>query len=571
RPAPASPVTPWSTTCRCGTGSGAPPSGTRARTSRRRRRSAPSSSPPTSSATRRTRAPSTWRSPAGWTGRSCRPPGPATSSSGRPSSCRTSPGSPRCDRATSSPPARRAASGPAGIPRSSSPPARCSRPPSRRSAPARTSWWRTGRDGRRGQGGERPARPGAPRRSGVVRPRAVAGGARRRVVGGPGAGPPGRVPPLLRRGAGPLAGGPGGRRRAHARTPRPAGRRRVAGGGARRADRRDGRGQRRTGRRPRGVGRRRHRGQDRERQVRSRAAVGLPRPLRPRPQGRPPGAVAGPAVMPAGCTPFPAEFAERYRGEGYWRGERLGHPLRRWTAAGGDRVAVTGGGRSMTYAELDAAADRVAAGLRRLGLARHDRVVVQLANVVEFPAIVFGLLRLGALPVFALPPHREHEIGYLAEHAEAVAYLACARVGGFAYGDLGATARKASPALRHVLLLDGPDDERNGVVDLRRLLDAPLDPAEAAAAADADPPDPADAAFFLLSGGTTGLPKLIPRTHDDYAYNVAASAEVTGLDASTVYLVALPAAHNFPLGCPGLMGTLAAGGRVVMAPSPKPE
>jgi 2,3-dihydroxybenzoate-AMP ligase len=77
--------------------------------------------------------------------------------------------------------------------------------------------------------------------------------------------------------------------------------------------------------------------------------------------------------------------------------------------------------------------------------------------------------------------------------------------------------------------------------------------------------------FFLLSGGTTGLPKLIPRTHDDYAYNVTAAAEVSGLGPSTVYLVALPAAHNFPLGCPGLMGTLATGGRVVMAPSPKPE
>jgi 2,3-dihydroxybenzoate-AMP ligase len=49
------------------------------------------------------------------------------------------------------------------------------------------------------------------------------------------------------------------------------------------------------------------------------------------------------------------------------------------------------------------------------------------------------------------------------------------------------------------------------------------------------------------------------------------SAEVSGLNPSTVYMVALPAAHNFPLGCPGLMGTLASGGRVVMAPSPKPE
>lgn len=275
--------------------------------------------------------------------------------------------------------------------------------------------------------------------------------------------------------------------------------------------------------------------------------------------------------MLAGCVPFPDGFAERYRAEGYWTGERLGDLLRRWAEAGGDRVAVGAGATTMTYAELDAAADRLAHGLRRLGLRRGDRVVFQLPNVVEFPAVCFGLLRLGALPIFALPPHREHEISYLAQHSEAVAYLACDTFGGFRYGDLGAAARKASPSLRHVLLLDGPDDEGNGAVDLRRLLDDPIDAAEARASADADPPDPSDAALFLLSGGTTGLPKLIPRTHDDYAYNVRASAEVSGLGPSTVYLVALPAAHNFPLGCPGLMGTLSAGGRVVMAPSPKPD
>ncbi|MEW6472132.1 MAG: (2,3-dihydroxybenzoyl)adenylate synthase [Actinomycetota bacterium] len=273
-----------------------------------------------------------------------------------------------------------------------------------------------------------------------------------------------------------------------------------------------------------------------------------------------------------GFVPFPEEFARRYRAAGYWRGERLGDLLRRWAQAGGDRTAVSDArGAGMSYAELDAAADRVAAGLRRLGLARRDRVVLQLPNVVEFPAVVFGLLRLGVLPVFALPPHREHEINYLVSHSEAVAYLACESFGGFGYGELGLAARKASPSLRHILLLDGPDDDRNGVVNLRRLLDDPIDAADARAAADADPPDPSDVALFLLSGGTTGLPKLIPRTHDDYAYNVTAASEVSGLNPSTVYLVALPAAHNFPLGCPGLMGALAAGGRVVMAPSPKPE
>jgi 2,3-dihydroxybenzoate-AMP ligase len=275
--------------------------------------------------------------------------------------------------------------------------------------------------------------------------------------------------------------------------------------------------------------------------------------------------------MLPGCVPFPADVAELYRRSGYWRGERLGDLLRRWAEAGGDRTAVTDSHRSMSYAELDVAADRVASGLRRLGLARGDRVVVQLPNVVEFPAVCFGLLRLGAMAVFALPPHREHEISYLAEHSEAAAYLACDTFGGFRYGELGAAARKASPSLRHVILLDGAHDEGDGLVDLRRLLDDPVDPAEARASADADPPDPSDVAFFLLSGGTTGLPKLIPRTHDDYAYNVTASAGVSGLGPSTVYLVALPAAHNFPLGCPGLMGTLSVGGRVVMAPSAKPD
>jgi 2,3-dihydroxybenzoate-AMP ligase len=273
----------------------------------------------------------------------------------------------------------------------------------------------------------------------------------------------------------------------------------------------------------------------------------------------------------AGCVPFPDEFARRYRQEGYWRGERLGDLLRRWAAEGGDRPAVSDGQRVVSYAELDAAADRVAYGLRRLGLSRGDRVVVQLPNIVEFPAVCFGLLRLGAMAVFALPPHREHEISYLAEHSEAAAYLACDTFGGFGYGDLGAAARKASPSLSHVLLLDGPDDQASGAVDLRRLLDDPVDATEARASADADPPDPSDIAFFLLSGGTTGLPKLIPRTHDDYVYNLTASAEVSGLGPSTVYMVALPAAHNFPLGCPGLMGTFSVGGRVVMAPSAKPD
>src|SRR5439155_21812384 len=110
-----------------------------------------------------------------------------------------------------------------------------------------------------------------------------------------------------------------------------------------------------------------------------------------------------------------------------------------------------------------------------------------------------------------------------------------------------------------------------GDADICEFLASPVDAAETRAAADAEPPDAADGALLLLSGGTTGLPKLIARTHDDYAYNFSASAEVCRLGADSVYLVALPAAHNFPLACPGMLGTFSVGGRVVMTASAKAE
>ncbi|MGH3905198.1 MAG: AMP-binding protein [Pseudonocardiaceae bacterium] len=78
-------------------------------------------------------------------------------------------------------------------------------------------------------------------------------------------------------------------------------------------------------------------------------------------------------------------------------------------------------------------------------------------------------------------------------------------------------------------------------------------------------------AVFLLSGGTTGLPKLIARTHDDYEYNARGSSMLCGFDADTVYLAVLPVGHNFALASPGMLGTLLRGGRVVLLPSPEPH
>lgn len=260
--------------------------------------------------------------------------------------------------------------------------------------------------------------------------------------------------------------------------------------------------------------------------------------------------------MLTGCVSWPEEFARRYRDAGYWRGELLGDLTR--NPARPDHPAVCAGGREHSYADIDTRADRLAAGLYELGIRPGDRVVVQLPNTVEFVQVCLALFRLGAPPVLALPAHRRHEIAYLCAHTEAVALIVPDLVQGFDFRALAREVLPTAPTLRQVLVAGDAEE----FVPLSQV-DGP--------ALDLAAPSPSDVAFFLLSGGTTGTPKLIPRTHDDYAFQLRATAEAVGFDESGRYLAALPAAHNAALGCPGVLGALRAGGTAVLAASPSPD
>ncbi|GGZ58530.1 MULTISPECIES: (2,3-dihydroxybenzoyl)adenylate synthase [Streptomyces rochei group] len=261
----------------------------------------------------------------------------------------------------------------------------------------------------------------------------------------------------------------------------------------------------------------------------------------------------------------------RYRAAGYWEGVTFGARLRAGAARHGERVALVDGDRRWTYAQLDAEADRVAGGLRGLGVGRGDRVVVQLPNRAEFLLVWFGLQRLGAVPVHAMPGHRRREIGHLVRVSGAVACVVPDRHARFDHRRLMREVRAeqgADGSLRHVVVVGdpGPDD---GFVSFEALRTAP--PLTSLPGSDDGGAHASDVALLLLSGGTTGLPKLIPRTHDDYAYNARACAEVCALDAGTVYLAVLPLGFNFAFACPGVLGTLMAGGTVVVAPDPSPQ
>ncbi len=256
---------------------------------------------------------------------------------------------------------------------------------------------------------------------------------------------------------------------------------------------------------------------------------------------------------------WPKEMADFYRETGCWQGETFGEMLRGRAAAYGDRIAVVSGTSRISYAELDARVDRLAAGFYKLGIRQDDKVILQLPNIAEFIEVCFALFRLGALPVFALPLHRRSEIVYLSEFTNANAYIIPDVKAGFDYRELAEQVQEQVPTLRHVIVAGDPGK----FMALRDLYADPLP--------DLPGPNSGDVAFLQLSGGTTGLPKLIPRTHDDYIYSLRMSAEVCALDERSIYLAVLPAAHNYPLSSPGVLGALYAGGRVVLSRGSSPD
>jgi 2,3-dihydroxybenzoate-AMP ligase len=273
-----------------------------------------------------------------------------------------------------------------------------------------------------------------------------------------------------------------------------------------------------------------------------------------------------------GVTPFPPEFAARYRARGYWADRPLiAHFLDAFGQFAG-RVAVIDDTGSYTYAELADASQRVALNLLDLGLQPGDRVVLQLPNTRFFASLYFGLQRIGAIPIMALPSHRYRELRQFVGLSGAVAAAAPAMAGETDFAALHRRVSAEHPGLRLSILQGGTGGAsragapgRIGLEELHERRPARHSPADLARiAAGIDPCDPA---VFQLSGGTTGIPKLIPRTHNDYAFNSRLAVSVCDVRAGDVLLDALPIAHNLPLACPGLQGFLLTGATVYLSRS----
>jgi len=262
--------------------------------------------------------------------------------------------------------------------------------------------------------------------------------------------------------------------------------------------------------------------------------------------------------MLEGVVPFPPEYAQRWREKGYWQDKSLATEFSEVFKKYKNRIALIDGDRQYSYGEIDRLSGNLALNLLELGLKPLDRVVPTLPNCAEFVLLYFALQKIGCIPIAALVTHRYAEISQFVRLSGATTCVYPERQSDFEFEPVVRRVQQENACLKFCISLSRlkvliEKEPETG----KRLEDIGI--------------DPADPCIFQLSGGTTGIPKLIPRTHNDYAYNSKAAAPVCGVTADSVLLLALPIAHNLPLACPGIQGYFFQGGKVVLSPTTRPE
>lgn len=227
----------------------------------------------------------------------------------------------------------------------------------------------------------------------------------------------------------------------------------------------------------------------------------------------------------------------------------IAQEFRRTAVAFADSVALVTPAEELTYAELDARSDRVAVGLRELGLAPGDRVLMQFTNTGWAVVTWYGLLKAGLVPVATLAQHREHELFEIARQCRPAGHLIEAE---FAGQDLVALARATAGVVDslRVLLTVGCSSPPAGAVAVESLGASASDAGARAAVDEIQAGIGPDAlACLQLSGGTTSVPKLIPRRQAEYWLNARLYAEGMELQAGDCVPHLLPVIHNAGIVC----------------------
>jgi fatty-acyl-CoA synthase len=215
--------------------------------------------------------------------------------------------------------------------------------------------------------------------------------------------------------------------------------------------------------------------------------------------------------------------------------------------------------RRLTYAQVDAQADALAAALHELGIEAGDRIALTLPNWPEFVVSAFAAAKLGAVIVPLNPRFTPPELQYMLRHSESVAVVTAENWNGTDYLARFEQFLGVLPDLQYVLSVGEEDlwyDDR--IHQFEDLVSSGEGRSYPKWEGSADEPF-----AILYTSGTMGKPKGVQLTHENLMANAALSADAIGLRADDVVFGVNTLFNAFGIGT-GVLGTMVAGAALVL-------
>jgi fatty-acyl-CoA synthase len=256
-----------------------------------------------------------------------------------------------------------------------------------------------------------------------------------------------------------------------------------------------------------------------------------------------------------------AALAARYPA---WIARTMDAHLAEVAAAHPDRPLLLTDETRLSYADVLRQSERIAKGLRRLGVRAGDRVALVLANVPQFAPLVFAIWRLGAAAIPVNYLFKAKELAYVIGQSRCRVVITMSAFRGL---DYLAALDEIMPGWQRGDFASFPDLSAVAVLDAARPGVLTLDAITADGAADPSPlrPNtvkPTDPAVVMYTSGTTGLPKGVIQSHDNLARSGFGGAYHLAFEDGRRILTALPLYHAFAL-VQGLVAALFVAGAML--------
>ncbi|MBR0859102.1 AMP-binding protein [Bradyrhizobium liaoningense] len=245
--------------------------------------------------------------------------------------------------------------------------------------------------------------------------------------------------------------------------------------------------------------------------------------------------MTGPRLPLEGVVYADAETAARYFAQGAWIDRRIDDQLRARGASNADVPAFICDDDVLTFGELDRRADALADGLLQSGLKVNDRALFQMGTTLDTVMAFFGCLKAGVIPVCSIPQYRELEIDQLATLTRPSAYFVQSDGGSF---DLVGFAKHMARRKSIPRVFVAGDRGEPDTISMSKLSNSGDRTRRAV------PTGSEDVAVLQLSGGSTGIPKIIPRFHAEYMGHVRLWCDRYRMRTGDVGIWALPLMHN---------------------------